>query len=120
MTSQKLDARPSPASENPGEERPRTVLDSFGCPCEFGGGIRGPGHDWILGLEDRGIEGVVDLINRFEITLDGEAENFGFDPIPTWDLPALVARHNWRQPAVVVRLVNFVVKAERARRGVAS
>lgn len=97
-----------------GAETETTVMGSWGCPC----GHEGPGHDWVLGLEDRGIEGIVELIDRFEITWHGEAEDFGFDPIPVGvDLNEMVARHNWRQPAIVERLVDFIVTAERARMG---
>lgn len=80
--------------------------------CGFSGDL---GHDWILGIEDRGVAGVAELIARIELTLGdvaGEDEE-----VPVWDLPDLCARHNWKDPASVERVVSFIIGAMRSRRG---
>ena len=86
------------------------------CPCGFYGPATERAHDWLLGLEDRGLPGFVELITRFQLSLDREAseeEELKF----TWDLPDFVARHRWRDPAAMHRLARYVVDAEQQRLG---
>ncbi len=72
------------------------------CPCGFGAS---PGHDWVLGIEDRGLAGLVDLMDCISLTLDHEAEDL---EVPTWDLEALEVWQQQQAKEVVTRAVTLI------------
>jgi hypothetical protein len=69
-------------------------------------------HDWLLSFEDRGVAGVMEIVNFFE----GEADCYPTPGNLEWqELPDFVARHNWRNPLAVAELANYVGRAITSR-----
>lgn len=69
-------------------------------------------HDWLLSFEERGLPGVVEILEY----LDSDADCDTPTGCLRWsDFEEFVAMHSWQQPADVYLLASFVEGAIRRR-----
>lgn len=69
-------------------------------------------HDWLLTVEDRGVAGVVELLHFCDVSADCELQA---DQLEWNELPDFVAMHNWRCPADMHDLADYIALAIRNR-----
>jgi hypothetical protein len=82
------------------------------CPCSKLGRMSPAHHDWLLSYEERGLDGVIDLIDY----LEAEAGDEYHTGLMWMDFADFVALHNWREPAAVHRIARYIEGAIRGRR----
>lgn len=93
-------------------KRFRRAGDQVTCPCASRYPLKPAHHDWLLSFEERGLTGVMKVIDHFAFTSDG-------GPLPGelgWaDFVGFVNAHDWANPYSVARLAQFVDEAIRHR-----
>jgi hypothetical protein len=91
-------------------DRGREVVD---CPSSTCSHLSRAHHDWLLTCEQRGISGVVEVMQYLETEEALERE----EGTLSWvDFPDFVATHNWRDPAGVHGLASMTDALIRSRR----
>src|SRR5688572_14444931 len=66
-------------------------------------------HRDILSFEDRGLAGVIEVLEHVDMSTDCEMPS-GIPPLYYYDFEGFVADHNWRDPVLVAQLaarINF-------------
>ncbi|MGD9995659.1 MAG: hypothetical protein AB7L17_04445 [Ilumatobacteraceae bacterium] len=94
-----------------------TIPDWYAdCTCSrYLGRVQAVNHDWLLGLEARGIAGAAELFAYVEACIEDPESTRREESVDWLELTNFVARHNWRDPAAMMEVAGWAETFGRPR-----